>query len=173
MKFTIEQIKKLRVDALYGKKKHFNAADRKYRYRLWVTMPVIIINVLIGSTLFSILQESSPYYVKVSLAILSIFAAILTGLSAFLDFAKQVEGHRRVGNKYLAVVKGCERLIACYKDNLMKPEEIVKKLEQIACDCDEANKEAEAFNINDKDYKRAQKSIQAGDESYLAVEMKK
>lgn len=173
MEATIEQIKKLRVDALYGKKKHFNAADRKHSYRLLVTIPVVIINVLIGSTLFSILQENSPYIVKVSLAILSILAAILTGLSAFLDFAKQVEGHRRVGNKYLAVVKGCERLIACYKDNLMKSEDIIKKLEQLACDCDVANKEAEAFNTNDKDYTKAQNSIQAGNEEYLDVELNK
>ena len=35
MQFTRTVIKRIKVDALYGKKKHFNAADRKERYHYW------------------------------------------------------------------------------------------------------------------------------------------
>lgn len=32
---TLNKVRELRVDALYGKKKHYNAADRKAKYPLW------------------------------------------------------------------------------------------------------------------------------------------
>lgn len=120
---TVEQVRKLRVDALYGKKKHFNAAERKDKLRLWLNLPVIVINIALGSLLFSILQAESPLVFKWIAAVLLFLAATLTGVSTFFDHAKQVEGHRRVGNKYIAVVKGCDRLIAYYQDGLVQEAE--------------------------------------------------
>lgn len=170
---TIKQIKKLRVDALYGKKRHFNAADRKQRYRLLLNIPVIILNVIIGSSLFTILQEGSPASVKILVAVLSILAAILLGLSTFLDHAKQVEGHRRVGNKYLSIVKECERVIAYFTDDFIDKNEVVKTLEKVAKDCEEVNKEAEAFHTSANDYKKAQEGLKTGEEEYLVEELEK
>lgn len=97
---VIEQFGKLKVDSLYGKKKHFNAADRKGRLRLWLTLPVVIINTALGSLLFSVLQQDSPAQYKWLAAVAAFAAALLTAISTALDIAKQEEGHRRVGNKW-------------------------------------------------------------------------
>ncbi len=168
---TVEQVRKLRVDALYGKKKHFNAAERKDKLRLWLNLPVIVINIALGSLLFSILQAESPLVFKWTAAVLLFLAATLTGVSTFFDHAKQVEGHRRVGNKYIAVVKGCDRLIAYYQDGLVQETEVKTRLEELATAADDANREAEAFSTSPADYKKAQAGIQAGEEEYLPIEL--
>ena len=173
MKATIESVERLRVDALYGKKKHFNAADRKSRLRLILNIPVIVINVFLSSLLLALFRENSPEYTKIIAAILSLAAAVLSGLSTFLDLAKQVEGHRRVGNRYLSVVKGCERLLAIYRDKLLKPEELVERFEALAATADEINGEAESLHTNDSDYKRAQRGLKSGEEVYLPEEIRK
>ncbi len=160
---TVEQVRKLRADALYGKKKHFNAAERKDKQRLWLNLTVIVINIALGSLLFSILQEGSPVIFKWIAATLLFVAAILSGVSTFFDLAKQVEGHRRVGNKYIAVVKGCERLIAFYQDRLVQETEVKTRLEELASVADDANREAEAFSTNAADYRKAQSGVQAGE----------
>jgi uncharacterized membrane protein len=171
MNATKDQIEQLKVDALYGKKKHFNAADRKRRARLWLNIPVVIINAVLGSLLMSILEESSPDVFKWLAATLAIVAAVLSAISIFLDLAKQVEGHRRVGNKYIAVAKQCQRLLAYQADGLISDSEMVKRLENLAESNDEANREAEAFHTNASDFKKAQRGMQDGEEAYLPTEL--
>lgn len=173
MKATKAQIQQLKVDALYGKKKHFNAADRKRRARLWLNLPVVVINTVLGSLLMTILEESSPDVFKWIAATLAIAAAILSAVSTFLDLAKQVEGHRRVGNKYLAVAKQSQRLLAYEADGLIDNAEMVKRLEHLADSNDEANREAEAFHTTESDFKKAQLGMQAGEEDYLDNELGK
>lgn len=173
MEATKVQIQRLKVDALYGKKKHFNAADRKRRARLWLSLPVVVINTALGSLLMTILEESSPDLFKWMAAILAIAAAILSAVSTFLDLAKQVEGHRRVGNKYLSVAKQSQRLLAYEVDGLVDNAEMVRRLEHLAELNDDANREAEAFHTNTSDFKRAQRGLQSGEEEYLTSELGK
>ena len=173
MEATKAQIQQLKVDALYGKKKHFNAADRKRGYRLWLNIPILVINAVLGSLLMTILEESSPDVFKWVAAILAILAAVLSAITIFLDLAKQVEGHRRVGNKYLAVAKQSQRLLAYEADGLVDNAEMVKRLEHLADSNNEANREAEAFHTNTSDFKKAQRGMQAGEEEYLVSELGK
>ena len=45
---TLIRIKQIRTLALFGKKKHYNAADRKQRYHDRLGVAVITINVVLG-----------------------------------------------------------------------------------------------------------------------------
>lgn len=171
MSATKAQVEQLKVDALYGKKKHFNAADRKRRIRLWLSIPVVVINTALGSLLMTILEENSPSVFRWVAATLAIVAAILSAVSTFLDLAKQVEGHRRVGNKYLAVAKQSQRLLAYKADGLIDKAEMIKRLEHLADLNDDANREAEAFHTNASDFKKAQRGMQSGEEDYLDNEL--
>ena len=119
----------------------------------------------------SILEQSSPEYFKWIAAIFAVSAAVLTSITIFLDLAKQVEGHRRVGNKYISVAKHCERLLAYKADDLIEEAELVKRFEKIATVNDEVNREAEAFHTRSDDYKKAQRGMQAGEEEYLPQEL--
>lgn len=173
MKATIKEIKKTRVDALYGKKKHFNAADRKRRYRLWLNIPVIVFNVLLGgSLLFTLLEEASPENAKIIAAICSFAAAVMVGISTFFNFSKEIDGHRKVGNKYLEVVKRSNQLIAVYKDNMIMDQELISRYEAILDLKIQANAESVSFSTSDSDYKKAQKGIKEdGEEEYLPKEL--
>lgn len=175
MEATLKEIKKLRVNALYGKKKHFNAANRKRSYRLRLNIPVITFNVLLGGSLvFTILEETSPEVAKIFAALLSFLAAVMVGVSTFFNFSEQVEGHKKVGNKYLEVVKGCERLLALFTDDLIDKQELVDKFEELSNLNLEANKDAEAYHTNKKDYEKARKGIKEdGEEEYLEIELER
>lgn len=119
----------------------------------------------------SILEQNSPEIFKWTAAIFAVAAAILTGIAIFLDLAKQVEGHRRVGNKYISVAKRCERLLAYEADGLIEEQKLVERFEEIATVNDEVNREAEAFHTSSSDYRKAQQGMQSGEEEYLPQEL--
>ncbi len=164
-------LKQIKVDALYGKKKHFNAADRKSKYNKYFTCPIIIIEIATGSVLFYIISNDIPDLFKYIAAGAALFAAILSGLQSFLDYPKKVEGHRNVGNRYLALYKESKGIEAAMIDQVLTNDIIFNKLENISKNINEINCDAEPFPANAKDYDKAKKSIEAGDEEYTEKEL--
>lgn len=171
MEATRNQLKRLRVDSLYGKKKHFNAADRKDSLSNWLNIPALLVNAILASVLLSNLQKEEPGLFKWVSAILAIIATLLTALAAYWKLAKQVEGHRRVANKFLRVVKGAERLLAFEKDELISGAAFAAEFKELASLADDANSEAEAFTTKDKDFEKARKGLESGEETYLPNEL--
>lgn len=171
MENTREKIKRIKVDALYGKKRHFNAADRNERNHYRIGVPLIVINVVSGSILFYVLTDGTTNWIKYVPLVLTLISALLSGFQTYLNLPQRVEGHRRVGNKYLSVMKKCDRLQGYISDKILSNDEIVKRVEEIALEATEANKEAEAFPTNNTDYRLAQKGIQAGEENYTESEL--
>lgn len=56
---TIQVLEKLRWNAHLGKHSHFQASKRDRKYHIWFGMPIIIINIFLGSFLLSL---SGPEY---------------------------------------------------------------------------------------------------------------
>lgn len=171
MQDTIAVIKRIKVDALYGKKKHFNAADRKEKYHYWIGIPLLILNIISGSILFYVLTDGIDGWVKFIPLVITLITAILSGFQTFLNHEKKVEGHRRVGNKYLAILKKSKRLESYLNDNVLLNEEIVKRLDNLSEEIDNVNIEAEMFSTNQQDYDNAKKGIQDGEETYTMDEL--
>lgn len=171
MQNLTDKLKRIKVDSLYGKKKHFNAADRHETIHYRIGVPLIIINVLTGSVLFYVLTDGVTNWVKFIPLILALVAAILSGFQTYLNLPQKVEGHRRIGNRYLSVMKKCDRLQGYISDNLISNEEAINRLEEIATEADDINKEAEAFPTNQKDYALAQSGIKNGEENYTESEL--
>lgn len=171
MKNTKDKIKRIKVDSLYGKKKHFNAADRKERQHYWIGIPLIVINVLTGSVLFFVLTDGVNNWVKYVPLVLALIAALLSGFQTFLNLQKKVEGHRRVGNKYLAIMKRCDRLQAYIEDDAIKDKHLIESVEEIANEIENINKESESFPTSKSDYELAKKGIESGEESYTESEL--
>ncbi len=88
-------------------------------------------------------------------AFLALFAAALSGIQTFFNFQKEYEGHRQIGNQYLSVAKGCERLIAFYFDGMLELADLPPKLEVLDTKYQDVNSQAETFNVTDKDYEKA------------------
>ena len=166
-----EKIKRIKVDCLYGKKKHFNAADRVETYHYWIGIPLIIINIVTGTVLFFIFTDNTQSSLKLLPIILAFIAALLSGFQTYFNFNKKVEGHRRIGNRYLAIYKTCDRLQAYISDNHIENSDIIQRLENIAKEIDDINKEAEQFPTSKKDYELAQSGIKNGEENYTQEEL--
>lgn len=171
MNNTRSRLKRIKVDALYGKKKHFNAADRHEKRHFNIGIPLVIINVLIGSILFYVLIENQDNWIKYIPLILALAASLLSGFQTFLNPQKKVEGHRRVGNRYLAIMKKCDRLLAYIGDKIINEEPLIARIEEISTEVEEVNKEAESFPTNEKDYNKAKEGIEGGEENYTEVEL--
>lgn len=169
---TKERLKKLKVDCIYGKKKHFNAADRKQKYHIWLGISLIVINVVMGATLFITLFEKMGEWGKYAPLILAFVAALLSAFQTFFNYGKKVEEHRRVANDYLAIMKKCERLEGYIDDGLLTDKELAARMEELGDLAESVNKSAESLSTSQKDYLKAAKGIEAGEESYTAEEMK-
>lgn len=166
MEATRTQIKQLRADALYGKKKHFNSADRKNKESNWLNVPALIINIILSSVLLTNFQKDNPDIFKWVSAILAISATLLTGLATYWKLPKQVEGHRRIAHKFLKVMKGCERLLSFEADKLIDNQVFINDFQTLADLYDDANSEEEFFTPNNSDFEKARKGIENGEEKY-------
>ncbi|MPQ49097.1 SLATT domain-containing protein [Marinifilum sp. N1E240] len=171
MNNIIEKIKRIKVDSIYGKKKHFNAADRKQNIHYWIGIPLVLVNIVTGTSLFILLTENVESWLKFLPVIFAFIAAILGGLQTYFNFNEKVEGHRKCGNDYLAVLKKCDRLQATIKDKLISTDKVLENLEEIGDEINRINKVAESYPTSKKDYMQAQEGIKEGEETYLQDEL--
>lgn len=168
---TLQEVEKLRVDALYGKKKHFNAADRKQRYHLWTGIPALIINLLLGSYLVGALSSVLPDLCNWAGAGLAVIAAALIAVQTTFNFERKAEQHQSIGTRYLSVAKECGRLIAYCKDGKVGIDELRSQLESLAIRHDEINADAAKCPTNNADYRKAQQGLKEGEEKYTETEI--
>ncbi|CAG0963657.1 hypothetical protein ANRL4_00819 [Anaerolineae bacterium] len=166
------KLDELRVDALYGKKQHFNAADRKQRCSMRLGIAAMMINTILCSLLFGLASSTFPEEMKWIGAALALVSTGLTGLQTFLNLQKDAEGHKRIANRFLSISKECGRLSAYYQDGVYLPEELRKQLESLAKEYDQVCMDAELFPTNKQDYWKAQRGFKSGEESYTKKELK-
>jgi hypothetical protein len=83
------------------------------------------------------------------------------GFKPSLTFRKRVEGHRRVGNKYLAILKKCDRLQGYIADNIINNQDLISMIENVSNDI-EAIKTLRRKHIctNNSDYELSKRGIQ-------------
>ena len=171
MENSLANLKKIKVDALYGKKKNFNAADRKERTHYWIGIPLIVLNVLTGSVLFYLLTEGVTNWIKYVPIFLAFVAAILSAFQTYFNFDKKAEGNRRIGNRYLVVMKRCDRAAAFHADKTITDQEFALMIDEIATEMASIDKDAEAFPTKKCDYELAKKGIEGGEETYTQGEL--
>lgn len=152
---TLEVLDKLRKNSHMGKHKHFFASYRGRLLHMWFGVPIVIINVLIGSTFFILLSKEIPTEAKWAGAIFALIAAVLGALQTFFHFHKTAESHRTVGNQYLGIARECERLIASYFDGLQSLAQLSDHLSDLNKRYEEVNTASEGLPTNNKDYLRA------------------
>ncbi len=127
---AIELIDELRIDAKLGKGKHFNASRRKISFHNWIGIPVIVINVLIGTVIVSLLSDENKNLAILS-AILAFLAASLSALQTFFNFHKSAEGHSSVGNRYLKISRNCKKLLRKHQDMPFSSDILWAEVEEI------------------------------------------
>src|SRR5690606_31298684 len=101
---AIQLLDELRTDAKIGKSKHFNASRRKITLNNWIGIPVIVINVFVGTVIVALLSDGTDKQnIAIISSILAFAAASLSALQTFFNFHKAAEGNSSVGNRYLKI----------------------------------------------------------------------
>ncbi|MGL6080270.1 SLATT domain-containing protein [Methyloversatilis discipulorum] len=155
--YTVEVLDKLRWNAHLGKHKHFEAGARGRTHHVSYGIPIILINVLLGSVLFAFLGDDKafPQWAKWGGAVLSLIAAGLGGVQTFFNFEKQYMEHRAVGNEYLGIARECERVLALYFDGLLSLQALSHNIEHLNAKYAEVNTRAEALTVRATEYEAA------------------
>lgn len=148
-----------------------NAAERKNRYHYWIGIPAVICTVIVGVSFISdYTKDNSSIWLKILFGTISLIAATLSSLQTFFNFQKQVEGHKRVGNQYLELMKFCSLTIGFFHDNLIADEDLKKSIAALYEDKAKVDREAEGYHTNQEDYEKARLGVENGEESYTEKE---
>lgn len=79
---------------------HYECARRFERLHLWLGLPAIALSTLVGTAVFSSLEKTTDFRVQIVVGLLSVTAAVLTGLQTFLRYAELAERHRIAGARF-------------------------------------------------------------------------
>ena len=171
MEQVIKQLKQFKTDAIYEKKKHYNAADRKRRWYKWVSISQIVLNAITGTTLFTVVFGEGSKVAEILALIFTIAATILASVQKIGDFENQAQGNAKVADMYLRISKKINLILNFIKDGALTNQEIVEKAEEIRSEISQANEIGSQFPTDQKDYNKAQEGIKNGEENYTDEEL--
>lgn len=171
MEHVIKQLKQFKTDAIYEKKKHYNAADRKRRCYKWLSITQIVLNAITGTTLFTLVFGEGSKVAEMLALIFTIAATILASVQKIGDFENQAQGNAKVADMYLRISKKINLTLNFIKDGILANKEIVEKTEEIRREISQANEIGSQFPTNQKDYNKAQEGIKNGEENYIDEEL--
>jgi len=96
-----------------GRRRHDKAARRYDQTKFWLGGGATAVSAVVGTSVFAALQQTASQTMKFVVVIVSMLAAVLTSLSAFLNLSERAEKHRAAGVHYKMVVRELERLLSC------------------------------------------------------------
>jgi hypothetical protein len=167
----VNEIKKLRVNAVYGKKTHFNAATRKRRYHHILSLPTIVINIVTGTTLFALMGDLLQDKLWIP-AIAAFLSAILSGVSEYFKFGKAAESHDTVATRYLQLIRKSDGAVAKFNDGLIELSQISQIFDELAIELDEINASSATLQPSSVDYKKSREGVNDDEEKYTDKEIK-
>ena len=165
-----EIINQIKVDSIYGKKKHFNASQRKKKYHKRIGIAIIAISVFEGSALCSVLLTKNEIII-VFLLFLSFLVVLLGSIQTFFKFNIESQGHEEMANLYLVLSKRCKKLTSFIDNNLIDKNKIVNNVNEIEEEINKINNLASKYPTNKKDYECSRRGIKNGEETYLVDEL--
>lgn len=151
----VDRVEELSRNCHLGKYRHFHAAQRAKRLSDYLGVPVVAINIVLGSIFFITLSQDLPTFAKWSGGFLGLLAALISGITTFFNFGKLFESHRNVANKYVSVAGKCETAVARFRDGLMDIRGLDAVLSELQERYSEINDEAKAFTTNEADFRVA------------------
>ena len=144
---------------------HYLASSRIGRFNDYLGVPVVVLTVFVGTSIFGTLNESPDVKWRIAAGLLSLTAAIMASLQTFLKFSERSDNHKVAGSRYAVVRRRLEFFLLKYstepdrdrKEALGELEEILSRLAELADD---------SPSIPDKDYRQAEKEFYADNPGY-------
>jgi hypothetical protein len=167
-KNTIEELKKIRIDCMYGKRKHYNARGRYVKYYKMMGLFIVGLTAFMGTSVFYSISENAILGARIITGIITVAVAVLAALQTFFNFEKESLRHKVVADKYLWLMKKSQRLISYYNDGNKTGDDIIKETEEICLEIKDIQKDEP--EVSKKDYKKAKEGIKNGEEAYTEAE---
>lgn len=164
----ITELKKARVTAIYGKKRHYNAADRKRKMHQRIMFGVLFLNIVTGSVFFADIKEGLWPQVP---ALLTLVSALLIGTAEFLGFGKDSPQHTAIGDRYLQFGRNCDHCIALYRDGHINDSEFKVRAGELNAALSEIDNTGSKYPTNSCDYKKSREGVKDGEEQFTPEEL--
>ena len=139
MDSIVKQLKQFKADAIYEKKKHYNAAERKRRYYRILSFIQIFLNAITGTTLLTVVFGKGSKMAEIIALILTIIATILASIQKICDYEKQAQGNAKAADMYLRISKKISLTLNFIKDKLLSEQDVMKRAEEIQSEMSQAN----------------------------------
>jgi len=94
---------------------HYLTSDELRRRHLQLGIPVLIAATVVGTTIFGTLQSNPEVGWKIATGVVSMIAALLSGLQTLLNFAERSEKHKAAGASYSAMRREFEMFVLRFK----------------------------------------------------------
>ncbi len=168
-KNTIKELKKFRIDCMYGKKKHYNARDRYATYNRNMGIVIVVLSAIMGTSVYFALSKSNILLAKIIVTIFTLLNAILVALQPYLKFEKRALRHKITADRYLCLMKKAQRLLAYYEDDNKTLEEVQNELDRLYKKVEDIRKDEP--EPSQKDYQKARDGVNNGEELYSEMEI--
>jgi hypothetical protein len=142
-------------NAMLTRVAHFAAARRSKRLQSLFGVPVVVINIILGSVFFFSLRQELPDIAKWCGAFFALGSAAAAGIQTYFNFHRTFEAHRKIANRYSALGREAERLLSMYQDGLIELGPLAEKVDALLTAYNQVNAEAEPFPTTDWDFRRA------------------
>jgi len=138
---------------------HYEAAKALASYNYWLGLPAVLLATLVGTSVFAALGRSVDPRLQIFVGLVSVAAAMLSGVQTFLHFSERAEKHRSVGARYGALRREIEEILTVGGE---VPREILaalrEKIDKLA---------EEAPNVSSRIWTRTQRTM--GESSLIAA----
>ncbi|MBN2389741.1 MAG: DUF4231 domain-containing protein [Anaerolineae bacterium] len=124
---------------------HYLAATRYNKYHYWIGFPAIILATIAGATL---LAEAKEPWIRVSVGIVGLIAAVLSAIQTFYSHAKRAEAHRSVASRLGQVKREIEILESMSPPKKSEQARIVQQINERLSEID---KEAPVVDFSSVD----------------------
>lgn len=147
----LREFERIEINSSVCKFAHFGSSNSKESLTISLGIPVVIINVMIGSTFI----RSLGHYSETVISLLSLLAAILAGVQTYLSFQKRSMLHIGVGNMYSDVEREARIAKGKCQAGILNVEEGWALVSDLEARYSEANRKAQDCPLTDSSLEKA------------------
>jgi hypothetical protein len=153
-------VQRYRHNAAVVGRAHFISWEEHSRWNRLFGIPVVILTALVGTAIFSTLQQEPGLHWRILAGGISILAAVLSALQTYLNYSEQAAKHKEAGGGYAEIRRRFDLLaIEMSQKGSNYDEEAIKELKRIVGALDELSKKSPS--VSDKIYDTARQQAEA------------
>ena len=165
---TIKELEKIRIDCMYGKKKHYNARDRYAKYHLRIGIAIVIVTAIMGTAVYYSISKNESLAAQIITGVFTIAITVLATLQTYLNFEKRALMHKIAADRYLSAMKDAQLFISYCKDGSKSMDQAQSEIGRLSKEIKEIQKDEP--ETSESDYKRARAGVKDGEERYAEEE---